>query len=266
MILTALACFCGHAGGLDQLLADRAAIERVYQAHRTGATAACDPGLPASELRRLVARDLDREQVLRLRYQVEISSNQIAAEVARINQTSLAPAMLAEIKAALDHDPARFAESFAKPIVVDRELRRRFANDDAVHAAGRQECEAARGSLLTAKASGASAAELVAQLAKNHPGAVRPTTWSLRPPLATPAPEAAARTYYFNDLPPQLRQVLAVQLRNAGDVSAVIETPETFILFVAVQKDAAQLSVVSLSIPKLDCDTWVASQAPHSPG
>jgi hypothetical protein len=62
-----------------------------------------------------------------------------------------------------------------------------------------------------------------------------------------------------------LRQVLTVQLRNAGDVSAVIETPETFLLFVAVEKDAAQLSVAGLSIPKQDCDAWVVAQAARPP-
>jgi hypothetical protein len=193
--LAALACLCGHAAGLDQLLADRTAIERVYQSHRTGATAPFDQVLPASELRRLVERDLAREQALRQRYRVEISSNQIAAEVARINQTSWAPAMLAEIKAALGNDPARFAESFAKPIVVERELRRRFENDDAVHATVRRECEMARTSLLAAKASGASAEELAALLAKSHPGGVRQTTWSLRPKPTAPDQEPADQTY-----------------------------------------------------------------------
>ncbi len=265
LILATLACLCGHAAGLDQLIADRAAIERVYQAHRTGATAPFDQVLPANELRRLVERDRAREQALRQRYGVEISSNQIAAEVVRINQTSRAPAMLAEIKAALGNDPARFAEAFAKPIVVERELRRRFENDDAVHAAGRRECETARTSLLAAKAAGASAVELAAQLAKSHSVGVRQTTWSLRSKPTAPDQEPADKIQYFNDLAPQLRQVLAVQLRAAGDVSAVIETPETFLLFVAIEKNTAQLSAASLSIPKQDCDTWVAAQAARPP-
>ena len=38
------------------------------------------------------------------------------AEVQRINTTTHAPDMLAEIKAALDNDPVKFANVFAKPI------------------------------------------------------------------------------------------------------------------------------------------------------
>ena len=60
--------------------------------------------------------------------------------------------MLAEIKAALGHDPAKFAQAFAKPFLVERLLRDKFDNDEALHAAQRQEAERVRRELLEAAA------------------------------------------------------------------------------------------------------------------
>ena len=51
------------------------------------------------DLCRLVARDVAREFALRSRYGVEISAQQITAEVARIESTPRAPETLVEIKA-----------------------------------------------------------------------------------------------------------------------------------------------------------------------
>lgn len=42
--------------------------------------------------------------------------------------------------------------------------------------------------------------------------------------------------FYFADLPGELQKVLRVQLRQPGDVSAVIETPGGFLLYVAKEK------------------------------
>jgi hypothetical protein len=262
-LLLCLAFGLGRAATLDDLVADRAAIERVYYQHRIGATTPFAEALPAAALRRLVERDLARENALRARYGVEISSRQIAAEVERIDRSTRAPEVLAQIKAALGDDPRRYALSFVKPIVVERELRNRFANDDDLHAPVRHECELARTNLLAARLAGASPAALVSQLTHAHPARVQTLTWR----LASPSPAASAPhprdPLCFDDLPPQLRQVLAVQLRAPGDISAVIETPETFLLFVAEAKTPNELVAASLSLPKMDCDTWLTAQNPQ---
>jgi hypothetical protein len=69
------------------------------------------------------------------------------------------------------------------------------------------------------------------------------------------------KTSCFEELPAPLRQVLAVQLRAPGDVSAVIETPESFLLFVAEEKNQTLLTAACLALPKQNCDTWLAGQA-----
>lgn len=75
----------------------------------------------------------------------------IAAEVQRIDTATRAPEMLAEIKHALGNDAERFALGMARPILVERELRCRFDNDDQLHALQRRQAEQARESLLSKK-------------------------------------------------------------------------------------------------------------------
>lgn len=55
--------------------------------------------------------------------------------------------------------------------------------------------------------------------------------------------------------------MLRVQLRQVGDVSAVIETPSSFLLYVAKEKTATALTVACLSLPKRSYEQWLAEQA-----
>jgi hypothetical protein len=71
----------------------------------------------------------------------------VESEVQRINSTTRAPDILAEIKAALGNDPARFACAMVRPIVVERLLRQKFDNDDHLHAPQRREMERVRSRL-----------------------------------------------------------------------------------------------------------------------
>lgn len=65
------------------------------------------------------------------------------------------------------------------------------------------------------------------------------------------------RKSYFASLPDQLQTVLRAQLRQSGDVSAVIETPSGFLLYVAKQKTDDVLSVAEWSLPKRGYDLWL---------
>ena len=66
--------------------------------------------------------------------------------------------------------------------------------------------------------------------------------------------------FYFEDLDPELQKVLHAQLQKPGDVSAVIEMPNAFLLFIAKDKTNDALSVASLTIPKRGYDEWLAQQ------
>jgi len=61
-------------------------------------------------------------------------------------------------------------------------------------------------------------------------------------------------------LPDELQRVLRVQLRRPGDVSAVIETPGGFLLYVAKEETDTALSVACLSLPKRSYEQWLSAQ------
>ena len=298
-LLLLLSFPCGLAAGIDfaPLCADRAAIERVYHEHRTGTKPPFEEAMPPALLERLVREDAKKEAVLARAYGVKITGEMVAAEVERINTTTRAPEMLAEIKAALGHDAARFARAMARPFVVERALRARFENDDALHAPQRRAAESVRGQMLATKEGGFDAR--LAALKQCKDGEVQEQVkWEVTPRPAddaAPSPpatlgatqgkassgtyriEATAqvaqvlsspektrdekeRKFYFEDLPGDLQNVLRVQLLKSGDVSAVIESPRAFQVYLARERTAAALSVAVLTIPKRSYEDWLAQQ------
>ena len=313
-------CSIALAADLPSLCADRTAMERVYYNHRLGEKPPFEQVLSAATLENLVRQDLRKEAALKQAYGVEVTPAMLDAEVQRITTTTRAPEMLAELKAALGNDPARFANLFAKPILVERLLREKFDNDDALHAPQRREMEQMRAELLVEKpvesvaasrqsaaitpaANGDSSARKSAALSRDaatskliaerrlallrqaHSNEVSETTWQLGArPAETNAPAADEieikkrfgpnaqilssphvggkdREFYFEDLPGELRNVLRVQLRQAGDVSAVIETPGGFLLYVCKEKTSETLRVATLSLPKCSYEQWLNEQS-----
>ena len=280
------------------LVADRTAVERIYYNHRLGTKLPFEQALNAAEIERLVKAELHKEALLARLYHVEIADRQIETEVKRIDRETRAPEMLAEIKAALGNDPRRFARAVAKPIAVDRELRNRFQNDDPLHALQREQAETVRRKLLAARQAADSSATLLQTLKETKVGTVAEVTWRLgaRPeatparnvsaPVASPMPvtarslkyslEATARFAqplspveqpteppdkdYLEDLSPELRKVLRAQLQEPGDMSAVVETPNDFLLFVARDRTEKTLSAAALSIPKRSFEQWLCEQ------
>jgi hypothetical protein len=312
-------CLVALAADLPSLCADRAAIERVYYNHRLGEKPPFEQVLPPATLENLVRHDLRKEAALKQTYGVEVTPAMLDAEVQRINTTTRAPEILAEIKAALGNDPARFANVFAKPILVERLLREKFDDDDALHAPQRREMEKVRerilkvrssrgdeaqtsspqpstlnsqpdsSSLLTSAATNGMVEKLVAILKNSQAGSFTETTWQLgaRPAetnapdtdllevqkrfgpnaqiLSSPQASGKDQKFYFEDLPGELQNVLRVQLCRPGDVSAVIEMPGGFLLYVAKEKTDAVLSVAGLSLPKRSYEQWLEEQSKNKP-
>jgi hypothetical protein len=280
--LLLIASLSAMAGEREALLSDRAAIERVYLNHRLGEKPPFEQALPPATLEKMVWQDLRKEVVLKEAYGVELTPLMLEAEVERINTTTRAPDVLAELKAALGNDLARFARAMARPIVVERLLREKFDNDDALHAPQRRQVEQTRNDLLAAKKNGAGYEKLMSLLNRSHSNAVAETTWQLgQRPAETNAPAAEEsqvkkrfgpnaqvlasprsgeqdHKFYFEDLSPELQNVLRLQLRQPGDVSAVIETPAGFLLYVEKEKTGAVLTVATLSLPKRNYEQWLA--------
>jgi hypothetical protein len=305
LVLLLLLPAAAQADDLAALGRDRTAIERVYYNHRLGQKPPFEQATPPALIERLVREDLRKEVALRQVYGVAITPALLDAEVQRITTTTRAPDMLAEIKVALGNDPAKFAQAFAKPFLVERLLREKFDNDDALHAPQRQEAEKVREQLLQAVAADVSrrtnapspderrlaaaatntlVAGLVAILKAGHGNEVSETTWQLGArPAETNAPTAEEldikqrfgpnaqlispprgaerdRKQYFEDLPSELQRVLRVQLRQPGDVSAVIGTPGGFLLYLAEERTDTALTVACLSLPKRSYEQWLSEQ------
>ncbi len=287
ILALALLLLAAHASGAPDdfaaCCADRTAVEKVYYRHRLGNKPPFEQLLPPATIQKLVRQDLHKEAVLKKVYGIEITSAQIEAEVRRINATTRAPDVLADLKAALGNDPARFAQTVVKPILVERELRERFENDDHLHAPQRREVENVRAQLLAARARGESVTSLLALLKHDRTNEVSETTWQLgaRPAdtnapapgpleiqkrfgpnaqvLSSPATPGAPQLY-FADLPGSLQQVLRAQLCQAGDLSAVIEMPDGFLLYLCREKSSQTLDVATLSVARRDYEQWIAEQ------
>ena len=266
------------------LCADRTSIERVYYNHRLGEKPPFEQTMPPALVERLVGEDLHKEAVLKKVYGVEITPAMLAAEVQRINTTTRAPDVLVELKTALGDDTNRFAQTVAKPIVVERILRDKFENDDTLHTAQRQQTETIRAKLLATKGNPAGSDKLLTLFKQFGSNQITETTWlSGKSPdesqdnskelmeaqkrfgpnaqvLSSSHDAGKEPKFYFDDLPPELQRVLSVQLRQAGDVSAVIETPGGFLLYLCKEKTAKALAVATLSIPKRSYEQWLAEQ------
>jgi hypothetical protein len=270
------------AQDIAELVADRTAIERVYHDHRVGVNTPFEGVLPRALLEELVRKDLRKEALLKEVYQVTITQDQIHAEVRRINETTRAPKILAELKSALVNDTNRFARAVARPIVVERLLRHRFDNDDALHAAERRLVEKTRLQLLQAQKEGGSAEQLIATMQEALPSSVLERIWQFATPpplrhsadagelaeiqkrfgpqariLSSPNDTSRRQQYYFDELAPELRQVLEAQLREPGDISAVIESNEGFQLYLLKERNSASLSAAVLFVPKRSYELWL---------
>jgi hypothetical protein len=284
-VLVAICWSSAQADDLTTLCADRRAIEKIYYNHRLGEKAPFEQVLPQPLIEQLVKEDVRKEAVLMKVYGVEVTAAVVEAEMQRINATTRAPEMLAEIKAALGNDSRTFATGFVKPILVERLLREKFENDDTLHAPQRNQMETIREILLAARRNGADVTNLVSLLKQHHADHMSEMTWQLgdRPDKSSGAasmsdeselkgrfgPNAQVisspraemdRKLYFGDLPPQLQTLLRTQLRQAGDFSAVVEMPGGFALYLATEKTDAVLRVVCWSLAKRRYEVWLAEQ------
>lgn len=280
-----------HAQNFELRCIDRTAVERIYYAHRLRTDQPFEQAVPRALIERLVRQDLLKQTALRAVYGVTVTDAQLQAETERINISTRAPEMLAEIKNALGNDSARFADAVVRPIVVERLLRNCFDNDDKLHAPQRQEAERVRQSALAAAGEGIE--KQAAAFSADKAGTTSQITWQLTPPSAeekssepadTPPRMVTKSNAYsiesealvapaletpgskqdwklsFDDLAPELRNVLQAQLQRPGNVSAVIETPSGFLVFLVKERTADALSAVSFSLPKRSYETWLAEQ------
>lgn len=256
--------FPAFAASVGELVDERLAVERVYYAKQVGAKVPFEQAVSRSVIERRVQQELLKERVLKNVYRLEITPKLVAEEVARIERSTMAGDLLAQIKLALGNNPERFARTVAKPLVVDRVLRARFEADATQQAGKRAEAEKLRAQLLAAKA------DERAALLKSRPD-VREVKWQLgaKPKAdlasARPSLEPGLPKQYFADLHAEMQKVLAAQLQKAGDVSAVFGSDDNFALYVTTSRTAETLTVQAVEISRLSFDDWLTAQARTNP-
>jgi hypothetical protein len=267
------------AADLDTLCQWRAGTERVSYERRLGIKQPFGEVFTAEKLEQVVAKDLHKEAVLQRAYGVQITEEMLAAEVSRINRATQAPDVLAALKEALGHSDEAFALTVAKPIVVERLLRQQFTLDNKLHATERDAVKAARQHLLSGE-SVDGLQESVWQLGERPEDATAPQA-------AVPPTQAKAKSsiysndataqvaqvltpsgqqddsqhlLYFENLPADLQKVLKLQLKQAGDVTSVIETPAGYLIYVAREISADSLTVATLTIQRRSYEEWLSQQ------
>lgn len=147
LLATAAAWATTPALTLDQRVSCQAAVEQVYWRHRVAAPGgtpalAFERALPAPLLRQRAEDTLRKSAALAQRWGSAITPAQLQAELDRMAAGSQAPAVLAELFAAVGHDPGLAAECIARPLLADRLARAHFAADDRLHGALRQRVRA----------------------------------------------------------------------------------------------------------------------------
>jgi hypothetical protein len=125
VIATAAALFCvSSALARDLTFADRVraqeAIERVYYRHQIGATKPFEEAVPRAAIERKVSAYLDREAALVAAGHTPITAELLEREVRRIAASTRLAERLRELRAALGDDPVLFAETIARPVLIDR--------------------------------------------------------------------------------------------------------------------------------------------------
>jgi hypothetical protein len=114
-------------------------IERVYFSHRIGSDRPFEAAVPKSLLEDKVRASLQLSEILDKRWGIRLTTEDAAAELERIVRQTRFPARLEEIFQAMGHDARLMRECFARPVLVQRLARERFASDPFLHAPARQE-------------------------------------------------------------------------------------------------------------------------------
>jgi N-acetylneuraminic acid mutarotase len=131
----------------EERVAAQRAVEAVYWRHRiwpeTNPRAKPDlqEVMPETLIRSKVEDYLKKSAALERLWNYRISGDQLQTEINRMVASSRAPAILNELFAALGHDPLRIAECLARPALVDRLIRERYARDDRFHGELRRDAQ-----------------------------------------------------------------------------------------------------------------------------
>ena len=138
----------------EERVAATTAIERVYYAHRQGATEPFEKAVPRAVIEEKVRRTIAQSLLLERRHRSPITAEMLRRELERVAANTQLPERLEQIFDALGNDPVLVQECLIRPALADRLVRTFVADDEALQANRRAEAErlrrdALRGTLAT---------------------------------------------------------------------------------------------------------------------
>jgi len=237
------------------------AIERVYYAHRIwprenpGPKPPFEQRVSRAQLEAKVADYLKKSAALDQFWHRPIEPNQLQAEMDRMAEGTKDPAMLAELFAALDSDPALIAECLARPALADRLIRDWYAHDSRFHGEARARAEAALENLDPEKFARFTGGEY------RHARYVlaRAGGWRTEEHPHDSGPSEAV------PVSPEKWQALVRQLPPVGQLGSVQESTDAFFILRWCYVDAESLEVECRVFRKASFDPWWRETAPSFP-
>ncbi len=125
----------------EERVAATTAIERVYYAHRQGATEPFETAVPRRVIEEKVNRAIAQSLLLERRYHSPITREMLRRELERVAASTQLPERLLEVFEALGDDPVLVQECLIRPALADRLLRSLVAADEALQGDRRAEAE-----------------------------------------------------------------------------------------------------------------------------
>jgi hypothetical protein len=114
----------------NQRIRSQKAIEQVYWSHRSGGgDTSFEQAVPETAVARKAEDAVLKTSALRRFWGVEITPEQLQAELDRMAAHSQSPERLRELFAAVGDDPMKAAECLARPLLADRLIRTSYAHD-----------------------------------------------------------------------------------------------------------------------------------------
>ena len=218
------------------------AIERVYYSHQIGASAPFDQAVPTDLIEEKVRRSLQQSVALEQRWGVKLTEEQLQVELERVARGTRFPERLIEIYGALANDPVRVQECFIRPLLVDRLSRALFESDPRVHAAARGHARAVREKL----ASGVIRAQ--EESPARHVVEVR---------LAVGRDAETPRLEQFRAVQAEeFARIRALAPSTVGDVGPVEEGPDSLVIRVILDEEAARFRMATFLVPKRQWEEW----------
>lgn len=236
---------------LEERVAAQWAIEDVYWRHRVWPAENGDakPSLRETisdeAVRAKVSDALLRSEALDRFWGRWIGEADLRGEVARMVASSRAPAVLAELFAALGNDPDRVAECLARPVLSDRWIRRLYGEDAHLHAEAKAASEKA--------------------LARYDPsegprslgGRYTETLWVLATsPHAPPNQVVAGVRIRSVGRDSWKRLVTPLEALPVGVPGPIQEDGDQFFIEAIIQREEGRVRVATASWPKRPFDDW----------